>query len=104
MIGTLVGIVMFVLGQKDLMNYFGYEKLWTLHYTINVGVSMLISVIVFVVVSLLTEPPTKDQIEMYTYRRGLIGMGMEGLPWYQDYRTHIVVLLALIGYILVMFW
>lgn len=94
-IGTLAGVIMFALDQMDL---------WPLHYTINVGVSMLISVIVFVVVSLMTEPPTKDQIEMYTYRRDLIGMGMEGLPWYQDYRTHIVLLLALIGYILVMFW
>jgi len=94
-IGTLAGIAMFVLDQMEL---------WPLHYTINVGVSMLISIIVFIGVSLMTAPPTKDQIEMYTYRKGLIGLGMEGLPWYQDYRTHIVILLALIAYILFMFW
>jgi len=95
LIGTLAGIIMFVL---DL-----YE-MWPLHYTMNVGVSLLLSAIVFVVVSQMTAPPTKDQIEMYTYRRGLVSEGTEGLPFYQDYRVQIVVLLALIAYILVVFW
>ena len=94
-VGTLVGILLFILGEMDL---------WSLHYTINVGVSMLISVIVFIVVSNMTDPPTQDQIEMYTYRRGLVGEGMEGLPWYKDYRTHMLILLALIIYILIVFW
>ncbi len=75
-----------------------------LDYRMNVGVSLLFSAIVFVVVSLLTEPPTKDQIEMYTYRKGLVGEGMENMPWYKDYRTHMVLLVALILYILVVFW
>jgi len=94
-IGTLVGILLFILGEMGL---------WSLHYTINVGVSMLVSVIVFITVSLMTDPPTADQIEMYTYRKGLIGEGMEGLPWYKDYRTHMVVLVLLILYILIVFW
>lgn len=95
MAGTAIGILLFILGEKDL---------WHLHYTMNVGISLVISAVVFVAVSLMTEKPTKEQIEMYTYRKGLIGMGMEGVPWYQDYRTHSAILVALIGYILIVFW
>jgi SSS family solute:Na+ symporter len=95
MIGTAVGILLFALGEMGM---------WSLHYTMNVGVSMLISALVFIGVSLATEAPTPDQIEMFTYRKGLIGDGMEGVPWYLDYRTHMVVLVALILYILVVFW
>ena len=95
LVGTGVGVLFFILGEMDL---------WNLHYTMNVGVSILISAIVFVVVSLMTEEPTEDQIEMYTYRKGLISQGMENMPWYKDYRIHMVLLVALILYILVMFW
>ncbi len=93
--GTALGILLFILSENGM---------WSLHYTMNVGFIMAISAVIFVVVSLMTEPPTKDQIEMYTYRKGLIGDGMEGLPWYKDYRTHMVLLVALIGYILMVFW
>lgn len=95
MVGTGIGILLFILGERDL---------WHLHYTMNVGIAIVISAIVFVVVSLATAPPTAAQIEAYTYRKGLIGEGMEGVPWYLDYRFHMVILLALIGYILMIFW
>ena len=95
MVGTAIGILLFILGEMDL---------WHLHYTMNVGVCIVISSIVFIVVSLMTEPPTPDQIEMFTYRKGLIGDGMENVPWYKDYRTHMVILAALIIYILIIFW
>ncbi|MEM1318918.1 MAG: sodium:solute symporter [Bacteroidota bacterium] len=94
-IGTSLGVVLFVLGEWDL---------WHLHYTMNVGVMILISTLVFVGISSVTAPPTNDQIEMYTYRKGLISDGMEGVPWYLDYRWHMVVLVALIFWILVKFW
>ena len=93
--GTAIGIILF------LSNLYGYSSL---HYTTNVGLSILISTIIFVVVSLMTAAPTKDQIEMYTYRKGLIAEGFEDVPWYYDYRTHMMLLFALIMYILFMFW
>lgn len=94
-IGTLFGVALFVLGEMDV---------WDLHYTMNVGVSLLVSVIVFIVVSLMTAAPSQEQLEMFTYRKGLIGEGMEDMPWHKDYRTHMVLLIILIAYILVMFW
>ena len=66
-IGTGFGILFFVLGESGV---------WNLHYTMNVGVCILLSAIVFIAVSLMTDKPTAEQIEMYTYRRGLIGEGM----------------------------
>lgn len=94
-VGTLVGIMFFILSELDL---------WHLHYTMNVGVSILISAVVFFAVSLSTVAPTKEQIEMFTYRKGLIGEGMTEMPWYKDYRTHMIGLVVLIAYILYLFW
>lgn len=93
--GTGIGILFFILDQNSL---------WELHYTINVGVSLIISGLIFVGVSLMTTPPSQEQIEMFTYRKGLIGEGMEGMPWYMDYRTHMIILIGLIGYVLFLFW
>ena len=94
-IGTLFGVALFVLGEMGI---------WDLHYTMNVGISLLISVIVFIAVSLMTAAPSQEQLEMFTYRKGLVGEGMEDMPWYKDYRTHMVLLVILIAYILIMFW
>ncbi len=94
-IGTALGILFFILGETGI---------WNLHYTVNVGICIFLSTIVFIGVSLMTDEPTADQIEMYTYRKGLVGEGMENMPWYKDYRVHMVLLVLLIAYILVVFW
>jgi len=75
-----------------------------LHYTMNVGVILVISTIIFVTVSLMTPAPDPAEIDMYVYKPSLLGQGMEDKPWYLDYRTHMVLLIALIAYILVVFW
>jgi len=95
LIGTLLGILLFVLGQYDL---------WHQHYTTNVGIMIAISTIIFLVVSNSTAAPDLKIIEQYTYRKGLINEGMEGLPWYQDYRLHMLGLLAVIFWLLMKFW
>ncbi|MFT5165308.1 MAG: SSS family solute:Na+ symporter [Saprospiraceae bacterium] len=94
-ISTLLGIGLFLLGEN------GY---WHLHYTINVGIMVLVATVIFILVSLMTKPPTKEQTELFTFRKELIMDGMHGLPWYQDYRLHMAVLVGLIGYILYLFW
>ncbi len=94
-VGTLVGIGLFVLGQMDL---------WPIHYTINVGIAVLISSVIFVVVSLQTPPPDPEQIAQYTYAKELIQMENEGLPWYLDYRWISAFLLVIISAILFLLW
>lgn len=93
--GTLLGVLLFVLSVKGL---------WDLHYTLNVGLCILFSALLFVVVSMATPPPTKEQIERFTYRKELIGEGMEGQPWYLDYRFHSALLVFIMAYILYLFW
>ena len=94
-IGTIVGVLLFILGENGL---------WPLHFTVNVGFMILVCTAMFVGVSLMTDPPSKEQTELFTYRKGLVMEGMEGYPWYQDYRLYMVILTALILYILIVLW
>lgn len=94
-LGTSISLVLVLLSQ------YGY---WPVHYTTNVGIMVAISCLIYVIASLNTEAPTAEQVANYTFRRDLISEGMEGQPWYLDYRFHSVLLLGLIGWILVAFW
>jgi solute:Na+ symporter, SSS family len=93
--GTLLGIFLFVLSVKGL---------WNLHYTMNVGICIVFSALLFVVASLLTAPPTEAQIGQFTYRKELLSEGMDNQPWYLDYRFHSALLIFIVGYILYLFW
>ena len=95
MLGTVMGVVLFVLGQMEI---------WTLHYTINVGIMLGLSCLVFVLVSQATPAQDPQEIEPYVFRKSLLGAGMENVRWYQDYRFHIVLLIAAIGYIFILFY
>lgn len=75
-----------------------------IHFTITVGFMVLVSTLIFIVVSLMTEAPDPVEVAKYTYRKGLIGKGMEDKPFYKDYRYQLVLLVALIAYILFLFW
>jgi len=94
-IGTVLGTIIFLLGQYDM---------WDIHFTINVGIMLAISSLIFIVVSQRTEAPPAEKIEEYTFKKSLISEGMEGMPWYKDYRFHMVLLLGLILYILIAFF
>lgn len=95
MIGTLLGIALFVLGQMGI---------WTIHYTINVGIMLAVSCLIFIGVSSATPAQAPEAIEPYIFRRSLLGVGMENVPWYKDYRFHMALLIACIGYIFVLFY
>lgn len=95
LLGTIFGILLFVCRLLDL---------WSIHYTINVGIAFAFSTVVFVFVSLRGPAPSEEVIERTTYRPALLAEGMEGLSWYKDYRVYGVLLLALIFTILFIFW
>ena len=94
-LGTAIGILLFILGENEM---------WPLHFTVNVGFMILVSTLIFVVVSYMTPAPDQEKIKLLTYRKGLVMDGMEGYPWYQDYRLYMVILVALIFYILKVLW
>lgn len=94
-LGTLFGILLFVLEQFDL---------WHLHYTINVGLMVILSTVIFVIVSMLTPAPDKEKIELLTYRSELLMDGFENVPWYKNYIYQIIVLILVILWILIWLW
>lgn len=94
-LGTAIGVLLFILGENEM---------WPLHFTVNVGFMILVSTLIFVVVSYMTPAPDQEKIKLLTYRKGLVMDGMEGYPWYQDYRLYMVILVALIFYILKVLW
>lgn len=94
-IGTILGVVLFLLGQFEL---------WNLHYTTNVGLMVGISTLIFILVSQLTPPPSQDKIDQYTYRKELLANTAQNQAWYLDYRIYMVLLLAIIGITLYVFW
>ncbi len=94
-IGTLLGVGLFLAGKLGISD---------IHYTIRVGIMVGVSALVFFGVSAATAPPSQDKIENYTFRRALLSDGMEGLPWYKDYRFHALLLVIMMAYILYVFW
>ncbi len=94
-IGTALGILLFILGEMGL---------WHLHFTVNVGLMVFVCTAIFIGISLMTPAPDAATVERLTYRKGLVMAGMDGYPWYQDYRLYMVILAGLIGYILLMLW
>ncbi|MFK7921629.1 MAG: sodium/glucose cotransporter 2, partial [Bacteroidia bacterium] len=93
--GTLMGILLFVLSIQGF---------WTIHYTINVGIVIALSSIIFVVVSKMTPAPDPETVAKYTYSKDLINMENEGLPWYQDYRYHSALLFTMVIATLIWLW
>ncbi|MEO1450180.1 MAG: sodium:solute symporter [Bacteroidota bacterium] len=94
-LGTLIGGVLFLLGQFEL---------WPLHYTINVGLVVLISTGIFMLVSNLTTAPDPEQVAPYIFRKSLIQLENEGVAWYQDYRYQAILLFVMVVGMLVAFW
>ncbi len=93
-IGHTVGLLLFISAQAGL---------WTIHFTINVGLMTIFSALVFVVVSLMTAPPPEEQVELTTWKPAL-SVPETPMPWYKDYRYQSVgVGLAMLG-VLIGFW
>lgn len=74
-----------------------------LHFTIVAGILFLISCVIFVVASLLSAPPSDEQIEVFTYRRSML-RGDDKQPLWRDYRLHAAVLVALTAALVIGFW
>lgn len=106
-IGTFLGLVLFLITDTapwEAIMGEGTEKLLNLHYTTNVGVMTALSTLVFIVISKMTPAPDPEQVKLLTFRRELLADGMEGLPWYKDYRFHMGILVLLMTVIMIYFW
>lgn len=82
--GHLVSASLFVLSALDLLS---------LHFTIVAGLSALASALIFVVAALAGSRPTREQL-VHTFDKATI-VRQADLAWWQDYRLHSLVLVAL---------
>ncbi|MEM9529240.1 MAG: hypothetical protein AAGA31_21700, partial [Bacteroidota bacterium] len=91
-VGTGIGIVLFLLGQVDY---------WPFHFTTNVGLMVGVCTLLFIGFSQST--PRKENIDDLIYRPGLLAAD-EGATGLADWRVQAVLLTALMGVLLVYFW
>lgn len=79
----------------------------TIHFLHVAFILFLLCLAVIVSLSLATAPPPQDKVEAMTWRKELFHEETEelkGLPWYQNYRTLSIILLAITTVIVGMFW
>ena len=93
--GTVIGMILFILAQ------YGY---WPIHFTINAGIVLLISVFIFIFFSGRAAAPSAEVIENYMYNDKIIMQENEGMPWFKDYRILAGLLfLAIVGIFILLF-
>ena len=86
-LGTILGIIIFILQQ------FG---IWNIHFTINAGIVVALSAIVFILSSRMFAPPTNEIIENFTFHKRLLDQDNDVNYWYQNYKIWSGLLLLLI--------
>lgn len=94
MAGFVLGIVLFLMRQYGL---------WSLHFSISVGLMFAVCTLIFVAVSKLSDADTQKNIDALVYRPG-ISAPDTAVPFYLDYRLYCVLLLLSMAWVLVVFW
>nr|MDJ0712554.1 sodium:solute symporter [Woeseiaceae bacterium] len=77
--------------------------LWSLHFSVNVGIMFAVSAIVFIATSVAGEAPAESEIGGLVFERGMVKPGTPQ-PWYQDYRVHAGLLVVAMLWVLIVFW
>ena len=54
--------------------------------TINAGIVVAISTIIFILTSRMSQPPATEIIENFTFQRKLINQDNDTSIWYQNYK------------------
>ena len=90
------GIVLFALSN--------FVDGFNMQFTYRIGVMLGVSALLFVVISRMTPAPDPKAIVPYTYSRELIAAETAGLPWYKDYRTHVVGIVILLVWSYIALW
>lgn len=92
--GHSISAILFVLGVTDVFD---------LHFSIVAGLLFFVSCGIFVLASLVGEPPPAEKVDAFTYSAENIRDDSQP-AWYADYRTHCVILLALTALLVIAFW
>jgi len=95
LIGTGLGIAAFILSLFEI---------WNLHFTINVGLMIILSAVVFLVISRLTPAPTSAQLDSLTFNKAYINEGTENMNFFTNYKHQMLALALLIIGVLLWLW
>ena len=87
-LGSLLGITLFILTLNDL---------WYIHYTINIGIVVGISTLIFILISHLTPVPDYEKIAPYLFKKSLVAEDNEHMIWYKDYRFQAAIMLCMVA-------
>jgi len=93
-IGTGLGVLLFVLGQLNV---------WPYHFTTNVGLMVGVCTFLFVLFSQSTPAQSEAEIGDLVYRPGLLDPE-DGATGLADWRVQAVILVMLMGGLLAYFW
>ncbi len=93
-LGTLAGTSLFLL---SLIN------IWTLHFTVNVGVMVVFSTLIFIMFSQISVQNKPENIKTLLYKPDLM-LPTQPYPWYKDYRFYSVLMMLAMLAILIVFW
>jgi SSS family solute:Na+ symporter len=99
LLGVGLGVVFFIL--NEIVGVFEIQFLYA------AGLSLVMSTVVLVGVSLMTEPPPKEKTEELTWNVSYWHAETEELKelaWWQNYRTHSVLLVLCTVVTLYFFW
>ncbi|MEQ8472743.1 MAG: sodium:solute symporter [Marinoscillum sp.] len=102
MAGLVFSVFMIVAGMYDLA-----PALTDIHYLHKAPLLMLSCMVVHVIVSLMTPPPSEEVVNTLTWNVGLFKAEtkeLKGLPWYQNYRVLSVILLIITAIVVGIFW
>lgn len=97
--GHLTSLVLFL-----LINVFG---VFNLHFLYIAPILLVVSMLIMVLVSNLTEAPSSEKIKDLIWSRALFNqetIEMKGLAWYKNYRVQSAVILAVTAVIVIIFW
>jgi len=93
-IGHSLSLLFFVLSAMDI---------FVLHFTISAGLLTAISFLIFYLISVFGDAPDAESMGAIIWKPE-DAKPSEALPWYQDYRVHAVIVLALTTAMIIGFW
>ncbi|QFU07375.1 Sodium/glucose cotransporter [Rhodobacteraceae bacterium THAF1] len=101
--GHSIGAILFCLGNAGVMGLFGMDPVWPIHFTINVAIMTVASLVFYLLVSAVTEGRDLDDEVIWNREKSLEDAAW-GRAWYADIRYQGVVLAGSMLAILILFW
>jgi solute:Na+ symporter, SSS family len=93
--GHTLSAIIFILSQSGIVN---------IHFTITAGILTLVSVGIFVLISLTGEIPDASKTAGIIWKSEDMRPEIPGTPWYKDYRIHSAIVVALTLALVIGFW